>query len=99
MFCTCSIEFWKYVVTLTDDNELMLWSCETWESLQKLKFIRGSATNNPMKLTVDETGRFIFLSDIDNNVIKLIYFIMLINRIKVCFRFLFFRYCMLWKWL
>jgi len=67
-------------VTLTDSSELILWSCETWTPLQKLTFVRRTLANNPMKLLVDETGKFIFLSDIDNNVskaIKLIQFLLI----------------------
>jgi len=56
------------VVTFSNQNEIILWSCETWQCLQKLMFHRSTITENPMKLTVDETGRYIFLSDIDNNV-------------------------------
>jgi hypothetical protein len=63
-----SIELWKYIVTYSNNNEIILWSCETWKRLQKLEFIRPYISDNPMKLTVDETGRYIFLSDIDHNV-------------------------------
>jgi len=56
------------MVTLSSHNEIILWSCETWECLQKLKFIRRDIGINSMKLAVDETGKYIFLSDIDNNV-------------------------------
>lgn len=62
-------------MTLTNNNELILWSCETWTLLQKLTFVRRTLANNPMKLLVDETGKFIFLSDIDNNVSKAIKFV------------------------
>lgn len=68
LFYVFSVELWKYVVTFSTNNELMLWSCETWKCLQKLLFVRPSINNNPMKLSVDETGKYIFLSDIDNNV-------------------------------
>ncbi|VVC44130.1 WD40/YVTN repeat-like-containing domain,Enhancer of mRNA-decapping protein 4, WD40 repeat region,WD40- [Cinara cedri] len=63
------IELWKYVVTFSSHNELILWSCETWKQIQKLKFVRPYNTNNPMKLSVDGTGRYLFLSDIDNNLL------------------------------
>ncbi|XP_029348674.1 enhancer of mRNA-decapping protein 4 isoform X1 [Acyrthosiphon pisum] len=63
------VELWKYVVTLSNNDEIILWSCETWTSLQIVKFIRPFSKQNPMKLTVDGTGRYIFLSDIDNNLL------------------------------
>ncbi|XP_025421939.1 enhancer of mRNA-decapping protein 4 [Sipha flava] len=63
------IELWKYIVTYSNNNEIILWSCETWKRLQKLEFIRPYISDNPMKLTVDETGRYIFLSDIDHNLL------------------------------
>lgn len=63
-----SVELWKYVVTFSNHNEIILWSCETWECVQKLLFVRPYNTKNQMKLTVDGTGRYIFLNDIDNNV-------------------------------
>lgn len=62
------MELWKYVVTLTNKNEIILWSCETWQRLQKLSFVRPYVAGTPMKLAVDGTGRYILLSDIDNNV-------------------------------
>lgn len=55
-------------MTFSNHNEIILWSCETWTCLQKLLFIRPCYTQNQMKLSVDGTGRYIFLSDIDNNV-------------------------------
>lgn len=56
-------------MTLTSHDEIHLWSCETWKPIQKLKFIRPSyLQKNPMKLSIDGTGKYIFLSDIDNNV-------------------------------
>jgi len=55
-------------VTLSKHDKIILWSCETWTSIQTITFVRPSTKLNPMKLTVDETGRYIFLSDIDNNV-------------------------------
>lgn len=63
-----SVELWKYLVTFSTHNELIIWSCESWKLLQRLKFIRPYNTNNPMKLSVDGTGKYLFLSDIDNNV-------------------------------
>ncbi|XP_025194256.1 enhancer of mRNA-decapping protein 4 [Melanaphis sacchari] len=63
------VELWKYVVTLSNDDEIILWSCETWKILQKVKFVRSFSKLNSMKLTIDGTGRYIFLSDIDNNLL------------------------------
>jgi len=68
MYNNYSVELWKYVVTLSKHDEIILWSCETWTSLQTVKFVRPFTKLNPMKLTVDGTGRYIFLSDIDNSV-------------------------------
>lgn len=68
LFIFYSVELWKYVVTLSTQDEIILWSCETWKPLQKVQFVRPFTKLNPMKLTVDGTGRYIFLSDIDNNV-------------------------------
>lgn len=68
MYNNYSVELWKYVVTLSKHDEIILWSCETWTSLQTVKFVRPFTKLNPMKLTVDGTGRYIFLNDIDNNV-------------------------------
>lgn len=62
------MELWKYVVTLSNHNEIILWSCETWQSLQKITFVRPFIAMNPMKLAVDGTGKYLLLSDIDNNV-------------------------------
>lgn len=55
-------------MTLSNHDEIILWSCETWKFLQKIQFVRPFKKLNPMKLIVDGTGRYIFLSDIDNNV-------------------------------
>ncbi|XP_026817328.1 enhancer of mRNA-decapping protein 4 homolog [Rhopalosiphum maidis] len=63
------VELWKYVVTLSNNDDIILWSCESWKPLQKVKFVRPFTKLNPMKLTVDGTGRYIFLSDIDNNLL------------------------------
>ncbi|XP_022170349.1 enhancer of mRNA-decapping protein 4 [Myzus persicae] len=63
------VELWKYVVTLSKHDEIILWSCETWKSIQIITFVRPFTKLNPMKLTVDGTGRYIFLSDIDNNLL------------------------------
>ncbi|KAL5237019.1 hypothetical protein ACI65C_004429 [Semiaphis heraclei] len=63
------VELWKYVVTLSKHDQIILWSCETWTSIQTITFVRPSTKLNPMKLTVDGTGRYIFLSDIDNNLL------------------------------
>ncbi|XP_050529005.1 enhancer of mRNA-decapping protein 4 [Daktulosphaira vitifoliae] len=64
-----SIELWKYVVTLSTKNELFVWSCESWNCLQKLSFIQPFDSVNPMKLDIDGTGRYLFLSDIKNNLL------------------------------
>lgn len=66
------VELWKYVVTLSTQDEIILWSCETWKPLQKVQFVRPFTKLNPMKLTIDGTGRYIFLSDIDNNLLYVI---------------------------
>lgn len=55
-------------MTLSNQNEVLLWSCETWKCIQKLQFVRPYSKKNPMKLSVDGTGKYIFLSEIDNNV-------------------------------
>lgn len=66
-------------MTLSTNNEIVLWSCETWGRIQKLAFVRPFLTESQtMKLSIDETGRYLFLSDIDNNVCFFFFFVLLL---------------------
>ncbi|XP_050426511.1 enhancer of mRNA-decapping protein 4 [Adelges cooleyi] len=60
---------WKYLVTMTNQNEIRLWCCESWECLQILSFVQPIGVDSPMKLTVDGTGKYLFLSNISNNLL------------------------------
>ncbi|KAK9510735.1 hypothetical protein O3M35_005461 [Rhynocoris fuscipes] len=60
-------QFWKYAVTGAQDNcELKLWSCETWECIQTIKFTTStniSTAAKKLKAAIDLTAGYILLSD------------------------------------
>ncbi|CAH1389032.1 unnamed protein product [Nezara viridula] len=65
------VKFWKYAVTGTDDNnELKLWTCETWKCLQTINFKFGSSNRRlKLKACVDLSAGFIFVSDMFHRVL------------------------------
>uniref|UniRef100_T1I716 Enhancer of mRNA-decapping protein 4 WD40 repeat region domain-containing protein n=1 Tax=Rhodnius prolixus TaxID=13249 RepID=T1I716_RHOPR len=60
-------QFWKYAVTGAKDNcELKLWSCETWECIQTLRFTSSeshASAAKKLKAAIDLTAGYILLSD------------------------------------
>ena len=73
-----SMQFWKFAITGCDDNqELKLWSCESWECLQTLTF--SSPANLPsnfqadpcIRVALDLTANYMLCSDIRRKVYML----------------------------
>lgn len=65
------VKFWKYAVTGTDDNnELKLWTCESWKCLQTINFkFPNSNRRLKLKACVDLSAGFIFVSDMFHRVL------------------------------
>uniref|UniRef100_A0A0A9WX41 Enhancer of mRNA-decapping protein 4 n=1 Tax=Lygus hesperus TaxID=30085 RepID=A0A0A9WX41_LYGHE len=62
------VQFWKYAVTGAKDNcEIKLWSCETWECLQKISLTTRSSRHSrgwgKLKAAIDLSAGYILLSD------------------------------------
>ncbi|BES88647.1 Enhancer of mRNA-decapping protein [Nesidiocoris tenuis] len=62
------VQFWKYAVTGAKDNcEIKLWSCETWECLQKISLTTKSSRHSrgwgKLKAAIDLSAGYILLSD------------------------------------
>ena len=69
---TCSIQFWKFAVTGCSKNqELKIWSCESWTCLQTIRFRRppGDSSEIRMKAGLDLTARYLLLADIDRRLV------------------------------
>lgn len=69
-------QFWKFAVTGADNNqEIKIWSCESWSCLQTLNFIcaPGLPSNfqiDPcMKAALDLSAKYLILTDIKRKVL------------------------------
>ncbi|XP_076043914.1 enhancer of mRNA-decapping protein 4 homolog Ge-1 isoform X2 [Oratosquilla oratoria] len=67
------VQFWKYAVTGAENNaELKVWSCESWDCYQVLRFhqVPHYAPSKPLtlKAAIDPTSSFIVLSDLDRRM-------------------------------
>ncbi|PVD21395.1 hypothetical protein C0Q70_19568 [Pomacea canaliculata] len=65
---TADAQFWKYAVTGANKNqELKVWSCESWNCLQTIRFLvppDAPQTMEPMlKACVDSSSHYLVLSD------------------------------------
>lgn len=61
-------QFWKYSITGTNNNcELKVWSCETWNCLQTLRFEApdGDTLEPCLKPYLDLSATYLLLSDIN----------------------------------
>ncbi|KAK7478360.1 hypothetical protein BaRGS_00030364 [Batillaria attramentaria] len=61
-------QFWKYAITGASKNqELKLWSCETWSCLQSIRFLTPPDSlrcpSPTLKACIDASSHFIILSD------------------------------------
>lgn len=71
---TChSVQFWKYAVTgACNNSELRVWSCESWQCHQTLRFVPAlqDPPQTPLvfKATMDPSANFLLLSDIHRRV-------------------------------
>lgn len=67
-------QFWKFAVTGCNKNEeLKVWSCETWNCLQTIRFVapKVGPSMEPivMKAGIDLSARYIILSDKTNKML------------------------------
>lgn len=64
---------WKFTITGANNNSVIkLWSCESWTCLQTIHFKSDPASPVAgiyLNLTIDYTGQFLLISDINNRVI------------------------------
>lgn len=73
MWMLISVQFWKYAVTgACNNSELRVWSCESWQCHQTLRFIptppESLQTSLAFKAAMDPTASFLMLSDIHRRV-------------------------------
>lgn len=71
------VQFWKYAVTGASNNsELKVWSCESWQCHQTLRFIPAQREAPPpsfaFKAAMDPSANFLLLSDIHRRVMYVI---------------------------
>ncbi|XP_068209049.1 enhancer of mRNA-decapping protein 4 isoform X2 [Palaemon carinicauda] len=71
------VQFWKYAVTGANNNsELKVWSCESWQCHQTLRFIPAQREAPPpsfaFKAAMDPSANFLLLSDIHRRVMYVI---------------------------
>ncbi|KAG0719455.1 Enhancer of mRNA-decapping protein 4 [Chionoecetes opilio] len=71
------VQFWKYAVTgACNNSELRVWSCESWQCHQTLRFVptRQDPPQTPLvfKATMDPSANFLLLSDIHRRVMYVI---------------------------
>lgn len=58
---------WKYAVTCAANNtEIKVSSCETWETLQTIKFKSSDGKPLAFKAEIDRTSSYLILSDMSN---------------------------------
>lgn len=58
---------WKYVVTLANNNtEIKISSCDTWKTLQTIKFSSPTGQELSFKAEIDRTSSYLILSDRSN---------------------------------
>ncbi|XP_067139329.1 enhancer of mRNA-decapping protein 4-like isoform X2 [Centruroides vittatus] len=69
------VQFWKFAITGADKNqELKLWSCETWICLQTIKFVLNDGDNMQMCLNaeLDLSSSYLLLTDINRKVLYIL---------------------------
>ncbi|XP_071512823.1 enhancer of mRNA-decapping protein 4-like isoform X2 [Panulirus ornatus] len=71
------VQFWKYAVTgACNNSELRVWSCESWQCHQTLRFVpdQQDPPQSPLtfKAAMDPTANFLLLSDIHRRVMYVI---------------------------
>ncbi|KAL3859977.1 hypothetical protein ACJMK2_010154 [Sinanodonta woodiana] len=69
-------QFWKFAVTGANNNqEIKIWSCESWNCLQTIRFLSPLTASNSlnvepcMKASLDLSARYLVLSDVWRKVI------------------------------
>ncbi|CAH1995790.1 unnamed protein product [Acanthoscelides obtectus] len=71
-----SSECWKFAITGANNNsEIKLWSCESWVCLQTIHFKSDPSnliTALYLNLSIDYTGQYLVVSDINNCVLYLL---------------------------
>ncbi|XP_053691608.1 enhancer of mRNA-decapping protein 4 homolog isoform X2 [Sabethes cyaneus] len=56
---------WQHAITCSDNNtEVKVWSCETWECTQTIKFVLPTDQQLNFKAELDATSSYLILSDI-----------------------------------
>lgn len=56
---------WQHAITCSDNNtEIKVWSCETWECTQTIKFVLPTDQQLYFKAEIDATSSYLILSDI-----------------------------------
>ncbi|XP_042891088.1 enhancer of mRNA-decapping protein 4-like [Penaeus japonicus] len=71
---TPEVQFWKYAVTgACNNSELRVWSCESWQCHQTLRFV-PTPSLGPLKFkaAMDPSANFLLLSDINRRVMYVI---------------------------
>ncbi|KAK7078469.1 enhancer of mRNA decapping 4 [Halocaridina rubra] len=72
------VQFWKYAVTgAANNSELKVWSCESWQCHQTLRFVSGQRNSlhgntYAFKAAMDPSANFLLLSDIHRRVMYVI---------------------------
>ncbi|KAG7156091.1 Enhancer of mRNA-decapping protein 4-like 1, partial [Homarus americanus] len=71
------VQFWKYAVTgACNNSELRVWSCESWQCHQTLRFVPAPEappqTSLTFKAAMDPSANFLLLSDIHRRVMYVI---------------------------
>lgn len=83
------VQFWKFAITGADNNqEIKLWSCESWSCLQTIRFYPNREDNvQPcLKADLDLSSQYLFLSDINRKVMYILQILQepSISKARIC---------------
>ncbi|XP_077285857.1 enhancer of mRNA-decapping protein 4 homolog Ge-1 isoform X2 [Arctopsyche grandis] len=69
-------QFWKFVVTGAENNSVLkIWSCQSWDCLQTIKFSPGPKYSSiALKAGLDQSAKYLLLSDIHRRVLFILHF-------------------------
>ena len=68
------VQFWKFAVTGAEHNsEIKIWSCESWECIQKIVFQVPLHYNALYKASLDLSAKYLVLSDIYQKFIYILH--------------------------
>lgn len=82
------VQFWKFAITGAEKNqELKLWSCESWTCLQTIKFVLNDGDNVQMcfKAELDLSSSYLLLTDINRKVLYILQILQEPTSSQACF--------------